>query len=119
MKKILLIEDDEIMSELIAEFLAEKKHQIDIANSGETALKKLQNNSYFLILIDANLPDFDSFEIVKNFPKITSVMITGSEDETLKIKAKKAGVKFFIVKDTAMNFLSKINEIINETKQGI
>lgn len=65
MSKILVIEDDEILRETMAQFLAEEGFDVSIAIDGEDGVNKALTEKPDLILCDINLPKFDGFEVYK------------------------------------------------------
>lgn len=64
--KILIIEDDVLISGMYAVKLGKEGFKIDSAKTGKEAIEKLQKNEYDLVLLDKALPDIDGFEILKH-----------------------------------------------------
>lgn len=62
--KILLLEDDTILNEILHEHLSEQGFLVDLAFDGEDAYDKIQSNSYDLLLLDVNVPTLDGFELL-------------------------------------------------------
>ena len=62
--KILLLEDDVILQEIIEEFLVEKGYKVESFFDGEKALDAIGKGSYDLLLLDVNVPNIDGFEIL-------------------------------------------------------
>jgi DNA-binding response OmpR family regulator len=62
--KILLLEDDVILQEIIEEFLIEKGYDVACFFDGEKALDAIGSNGYDLLLLDVNVPSIDGFEIL-------------------------------------------------------
>ena len=78
MYKILLIEDDRDIQELIYEYFTNKKKdafQVDIAADGQTGLEKAYENNYDLLLLDIMLPNTDGFEICREIRRESDVPI--------------------------------------------
>ncbi len=83
-KQLLLVDDDSVLNELIVELFKDQNITITIAVTGKQALEELTNNSFDLIIIDLNLPDYDGKDLVaeiSNILKITIPIIvyTGTE----------------------------------------
>ncbi len=102
MAKILIIEDDEIFSELLSMFLEDRGHEPQVANNLEQARAALQHNTPDAILLDQQLPDglgIDFLqEIVQDKLHPPVIMITGVSDNALAIKAMGLGAHDFIRK---------------------
>jgi len=62
--KILLLEDDVILQEIIAEFLEENGYEVEAFYDGEKALDAIGEGQYDLLLLDVNVPNIDGFEIL-------------------------------------------------------
>ncbi len=66
MKRVLLIEDDAQMAELIYEYLLKYDIRCEIAKNGKDAIKGLKEAGYDLIILDLSLPDIDGIELCKD-----------------------------------------------------
>ena len=62
--KILLLEDDVILQEIIEEFLSENGYDVESFYDGEKALDAIGENRYDMLLLDVNVPNIDGFEIL-------------------------------------------------------
>ncbi len=81
MPRILLIDDDPIILEVIAEILGTNGYEVVTASSGESGVKKLESNHYDLILTDLVMPDVDGMEVLEHaeakLPKTMCIILTG------------------------------------------
>jgi CheY-like chemotaxis protein len=59
MRKILIVEDEEILRESYEMILSTEPYEVDVAVNGKEALKKCQNKRYDLILLDIMMPVMD------------------------------------------------------------
>lgn len=115
--KIILIEDDEILSKVIFEELKEAGFDVERANNGEDGLKLAQSEMPNLILLDLLIPKIGGFEVLENLKKspatkdIPVIILTmlGSDDD-LK-KGLKLGAEDYIVKSQ-----HAVAEIIEKVK---
>jgi DNA-binding response OmpR family regulator len=64
--KILLLEDDEILNELISSFLIKKDYEVESLYDGEEAEEVLYTKNFDLLLLDVNVPTLSGFELLKN-----------------------------------------------------
>lgn len=76
-KKILVIEDDPIIRDLLEEILSEYK--LTAVETGGEGLKLLDTTSYDLLILDLKLPDMDGTEILKKIKgkKLKTLIMTG------------------------------------------
>jgi DNA-binding response OmpR family regulator len=65
--RVLLIEDDPKMTEVLAALLSEDKIALSSATNATAALALVRREAYDLILLDLGLPDTDGFELLKQF----------------------------------------------------
>lgn len=64
-KKILLLEDDEILSQTLVQFLKEEKYNITLVNDGEEALEATYREQFDLYLLDINVPLLNGIDFLK------------------------------------------------------
>ncbi|MCB1867805.1 MAG: sigma-54-dependent Fis family transcriptional regulator [Gammaproteobacteria bacterium] len=102
MANILIIEDDEVFSELLAMHLEDLNHDPQRAHTLEQARQLLALNIPDVILLDQQLPDGFGIDILKEIVKLSPhppvIMITGVSDNTLAIQAMGLGAYDFIRK---------------------
>src|SRR5712692_2024025 len=63
--RILLVEDDAVLRDLVERNLKVREHDVSIAADGESALAQLQANQFDLIVLDINLPDQTGWEVLR------------------------------------------------------
>jgi len=111
MKKILIVEDDRALSQILQIALKSKGYDIDIAFDGLEAIKKLNKNSYNLIILDINLPKLSGFEVAKFVKEnektrdIPIIMLTAlGQDENIK-RGYEFGCEDYITKPFNLEYL--------------
>lgn len=116
--KILLIEDDLFMIDLLVKELNVFKYDIEIAKTGAEGVEKFRSFKPDLILLDIILPDLNGLEALRQIRREaegheTKVLVLSNISETTDIEeAKRLGVVGYIVK---ANF--SLTEIINKIRQ--
>ena len=103
MKKILLLEDDLILQEIIEEYLLEQGYKVDCFFNGEEALDTILSKKYDMLLLDVNVPEINGFEIVeyvkKELKKTTPVIFITSLTEAKNLeKAFEIGANDYLKK---------------------
>lgn len=68
--KVLIVDDEATVSEMINKVLVSSGMEGDIAGSGQEAIEKVSKNSYSLILMDINMHGMDGFETIKAIRKM-------------------------------------------------
>ena len=88
-KRLLIVDDDEQIRELLTFDIAQSGYIVDSASDGEEGLKKALENNYDLILLDVMMPKMDGFTVCKNIriahPNVPILMLTAKgsiEDKT-------------------------------------
>lgn len=97
---ILIVEDEESISNLIKISLTQAGYNCYTAYDGEIALEKIRKNKYDLILLDIMLPKIDGFEIMNYIKelKIPVIFITAVSNIDNKVKGLKLGADDYITK---------------------
>lgn len=107
MKKILLVEDDQFLREFYQELLQEEGYLVDAASEGETALKKIQEGTFNLILLDIMLPKLDGLQILQslklNPPKVANgpiVVLTNLGQDSIIRQCFELGAEGYLIKSS-------------------
>ncbi len=100
-KKILIIEDEENISDILSHYLENEGFKIKVANCGTQGLQFVQEFLPELVLLDLMLPDIDGFEVCKKISSdyiIPIIMITARSDDVDKILGMELGADDYITK---------------------
>jgi DNA-binding response OmpR family regulator len=103
-KKILVIEDEKDIQELLQLYLKREGYDVRIAKEGETGLRKASQERYDLILLDLMLPQVDGLEICRSLRSrpqtadIPIIMITAKVEESDRIVGLEMGADDYITK---------------------
>ena len=116
-KNVLVVEDDALLSDLLARKLG-PSFSMQFAQSGEDALKMIEANKPYLVLLDVVLPGIDGFEVltkIKGNPAtadIRVVMLSNVGQQEDMERAKQIGAEQYIVKVTLS--LDEVTELITK-----
>jgi len=121
MIKVLVVDDDEVISQNLKRLLEKSGYLADTAYTGEEALRKIREDNFDLALIDLLLPDIDGLKLlleVKRISPITAIIIiTAFGTIPNAVEAIKRGAADYITKPFRMNeLLSTIKKVIEERK---
>ena len=78
MKKILIIEDDKFLRELISQKLLKEGYEVSEAIDGEEGIKKVKSDRPDLVLLDLILPGIDGFEVLSQMKDNSSLFHSGN-----------------------------------------
>jgi len=101
MKKILIVEDDESIGELLLDYLEINGFSVHICTNGNEGFKKINDEEFDLLILDVMLPGMDGFEILKKIrdEKDVPVLIVSAKKEELdKIHGLRLGADDYITK---------------------
>lgn len=120
MKKILLVEDEEVTREGVEEFLKVKGYEVVAVGDGETAIEAFQSESFDLVVLDIMLPKADGFEVLKTIRETseTSVlMLTAMDDESTQIMSFEEQADDYMSKPFSLIILEKrIEALLRRSK---
>ena len=101
MKKVLIIEDDEKITEIERDYLEANDFEVELAANGNEGLEKSLANDYDLILLDIMLPGVDGFQICRSIRKVKEtpiLMVSAKHEDVDKIRGLGLGADDYIVK---------------------
>ena len=120
--KILVVDDEESIRIWIAKMLAKHKYAVEMANDYSSAVKKLKESNYDIVVTDKNMPgDTKDMEngirllkyVKTHFPSTEVIMMTGFATIETAIEAMKLGAFDYITKPFKIEALNeKIKRII-------
>lgn len=100
MAKILIVEDEKNISKLIQDTLSLANFETECSFDGKDALKKINENTYDLILLDIMLPKLNGFEIIEQMEgkEIPIIFLSAKNDVGTIVKGLKCGGQDYITK---------------------
>jgi CheY-like chemotaxis protein len=123
-KKILIVEDEELMIDILQRKLTKEGYEISVARDGEEGLKvmKEMEPKPDLILLDIVMPKMGGFEVMEEMKKdpelekIPVIVISNSGQPVELDKAKKLGAKDWLIKTEfdPKEVLEKIKKLIGK-----
>lgn len=124
--RILIVDDDPDIRDILKLTLAEEDYEIIEAENGEAALKAAQSKSPDLIIMDYKMPYLDGREACRRLKKdillrhLPIIMLTGKGDITDKVEGIDAGADDYMVKPfEPKELLARIRMIIRRTERDL
>jgi DNA-binding response OmpR family regulator len=125
--KILVVDDDPAIRNLIHRFLAKQNYQMESAEDGKTAMVMFEQFNPDLVILDVNLPDSNGYTLCQEMQTRTGVfvlLLTSRTDEADKIKGFSQGADDYITKPFSLGELGmrvgailKRQRIVTTTEQ--
>lgn len=122
MKKILIVDDEEKIREVLKEYADFEGYATDEAEDGMEAVKKCRDNEYDLIIMDVMMPKLDGFSAVKEIKKykdIPIIMLSARTEEYDKLFGFELGVDDYVVKPfSPKEVMARVNVILKRKTEG-
>src|SRR5689334_19745300 len=101
-RHLLLVEDESALREAVAEQLTDRGYHVEQADSGETAVERLAEFAFDIIITDLRLPGIDGSAVVESaverYPHIIAIVVTGFGTVKDAVEAIKRGAWDFVSK---------------------
>lgn len=122
MKKVLVVEDDPNISQLIQIHLHDLGYQIQVCNHGREGFELANSNPFDLIILDIMLPEMDGLTIcqrLRAFDNFTPIlMITAKSEEIDKVIGLESGADDYITKPFKIReFIARVKAIMRRQDQ--
>lgn len=120
--KILIVEDDPVLGELLCEYLQQLKHErVKFCLTAHQALSAIKKETFDSAFVDLRLPDMDGLKLLETLktldPSIPVVIMTGYPTMSHTIEAMRKGASDFLVKPFAVHDMAlALERIMKERK---
>ena len=122
LKKLLIVEDEPDIQELLEAYLHDAGYETTIAGDGVEALAKFQKDKFDLILLDLMLPKIDGFgvcEFIRRESNVPILMLTALDGEQEQLRGFRMEIDDYVTKPFSMPILlQKIRAILRRTSAG-
>ncbi len=119
MRKILIIEDEPDIQELLGAYLRDAGYEIEIAGDGVDALSQFQKGKFDLLLLDLMLPKIDGFgvcELIRRESNVQILILTVLDGEQEQLRGFQMEIDDYVTKPFSMPILlQKIRAILRRT----
>jgi DNA-binding response OmpR family regulator len=120
--RILLVDDEERIRDMIKEYTSLEDYDIDEASNGIEALELFKQHKYSLIILDVTMPKIDGFTVCREIRKTSNVpviMLTARGEEYDKLFGFELGVDDYIIKPfSPKELLARMKAIIRRSSSG-
>jgi DNA-binding response OmpR family regulator len=122
MANVLLIEDDESLSETVKQWLMFEKHNVETAATGYDAVEQLRFGKFDIVLMDWQLPEMTGIEICKQYRAgggtTPIMMLSGNDSAAERQMGLDSGANDYMRKPFKLKDLSeRMTKLLNAVKQ--
>jgi DNA-binding NtrC family response regulator len=115
--RILIVDDDENIRKTMKAILEDEGYIVDWAANGKEAIKKTNEKTYNLALLDIRLPDMEGVDLLKllkdNVPRTRKIMVTGYPSMQSAINALNKSADAYLVKPV------DVEKLLNTVKEQL
>ncbi len=117
--KMLVVDDEEYICEILHEFLSLQGYQVDTAANGEDALKKYEADRPEVVLLDIRMPGIGGIDILRRIKEIDSrvgiIMLSAFGDEETVNEVLQMGADYYLQKPVEFERLMEILTSLQES----
>ena len=117
MKRLLIVDDEDKIREVIREYAEFSGYEAEEAADGMSAIGMVKLNDYDLIIMDIMMPKLDGFSAVKEIQKIKNIpviMLSARSEEYDKLFGFELGIDDYVVKPfSPKELMARVNAVLN------
>ncbi|XRG78752.1 response regulator transcription factor [Rossellomorea sp. GAMAL-10_SWC] len=121
-RKILIVDDEQEICQLVGMYLENSGYSWDEANNGERALSKISQSNYDLLILDIMMPIMDGWTLCKKIRETSNVpviFLTAKGEEWDKVNGLKMGADDYIVKPFSPGeLIARVDAVLRRTKNS-
>ena len=119
--KILIVDDEEGIREIIKEYCINQGYLTDTAEDGEDALIKLKKNTYDLMVLDIMMPKMDGFTMLRECPReyrVPTIVLSARGEEYDKLSGFDLGIDDYLTKPfSPRELMARIKAILTRSQK--
>jgi len=119
MPRVLVIDDDADLTEMLVEYLGPEGFSVDVTHSGEEGLARALTTAYELVILDVMLPEMNGFEVLRRLrsqSKCPVIMLTARGQEVDRIVGLEIGSDDYLAKPfSARELVARMNAVLRRT----
>lgn len=123
--KVLVVEDEPLISEMIAKSLRLEGYQVEAAKTGEEGLEKIGEINPDLVLLDVLLPRIDGWEVLTRMRddqrtrSIPIIMLTALSDEKSKVQGLRGGADDYVTKPfSSLELMARVEAVLKRSERS-
>ena len=121
--RVLVIDDEPAVQDLLQRVLANAGHQVTVVDSAEAALIRLARDRYDVLVVDNNLPRMTGLELMSlvrdHHPELRAIMITAYNTPAVEARARALGVVSYVAKPFGIvTIVGAVDDAIRDSRRG-
>src|SRR5512147_1761282 len=120
MERVLVVDDTLSIQKLVSVNLQARGYAVDVAGTGEDALRLFKEGEYDLVILDLILPGMSGIDVcalLRQLSDIPIVVLSAREDEDLKVRALDTGADDYVTKPFSPNeLLARVRAVMRRAK---
>lgn len=109
-EKILIVEDDEAIANIMKEHLIKEGYEVSWASTGKEGLEDFKKEEFQLVMVDVMLPEMDGFTLCKNIrwlnEEVPIIIVSAKQTELDKVKGLRSGADDYMTKPFSLMEIS-------------
>lgn len=123
MNRVLLVDDDDTLTELLAEYLTTEGLEVNRKPDGESGAQEILNNHYDVVVLDSMMPKMSGLDVLKTVrtqqSNVPIIMLTAKGDDIDRIIGLEMGADDYVPKPCQpRELLARINAILRRAQQN-
>lgn len=122
MNRVLLVDDDDTLTELLTEYLTAEGLEVNRMPDGESGVNEILNNHYDVVILDSMMPKMNGLDVLKTVrqqSKVPVIMLTAKGDDIDRIIGLEMGADDYVPKPCMpRELLARINAILRRASQS-
>ena len=122
MERVLIVDDDRELCELVAELLGEEGFEVEVANRGEQGLERALSGEHSLVVLDVMMPGMNGFEVLRRLraqgSDVHVMMLTARGDDVDRIVGLEIGADDYLPKPfNPRELVARIQAVLRRAPQ--
>ena len=121
--KILVVDDEELIRDVIKEYLEANNYTVEEASNGIEALEKLETNKYDLLILDIMMKELDGFSMLDRLDKnkmIPTIVLSARGEEYDKLHGFDLGIDDYLTKPfSPKELVARVKAILNRSSKNL
>jgi two-component system, OmpR family, response regulator CpxR len=122
MERVLVIDDDVGLCELVKEYLEPEGYDVEAAHNGERGIERALSNDHALVILDVMLPGINGFDVLRRIrakSRIPVLMLTARGDDVDRIVGLEIGADDYLSKPfNPRELVARIRAVLRRTQPG-